>query len=85
MDPCRAIQRGASAVSRGIAVELTLNRPFVLEFEDRTRSSRPPREELRPASEPAPLLAKLMALPPYDHEQPLPPKDLVPLLAMWGD
>jgi hypothetical protein len=70
---------------KDLIVQLTLNRPFVLEFEDRTRSSRPPREALPPAAEPTPLLAKLMNLRPFEVETALPAKDLIPLLAFWGD
>ncbi len=66
-------------------VQLVLDRPFVFEFVDRTRSSRPPREALPPPSEPAPLLARLMGLPPFETETHLPDKDIRQLLAFWGD
>ncbi|HZQ63418.1 MAG TPA: hypothetical protein VFC24_18815 [Casimicrobiaceae bacterium] len=63
-------------------VEFVLDRPFVREFNDRTKSRRPPREALTPPS-PGPFLSRLILLPTAEDLRIC--SETLPVLAFWGD
>lgn len=66
-------------------MELIIDRPLVNEHPDRTQSSRPPREELAPDVQPAPILSSLIDRPEAQKKPTRLEREIGAVLAFWGD